>query len=137
MGLYVPLLEFNLDVQLGFKLRIPGSPSQAGGAIGKKWAEDLPFAIRKTARIVGHSELLQYMTQSVQTKILLVDDFSDSSKARKKQNFLDDLANSDPAVRLYSEGRATGPPEDTSKFEHSEFIIVSKMQNALARSAVA
>jgi len=45
-------------------------------------------------------------------KILLVDDFSDSSKARKKQNFLDDLSNSGPAVRLYREGRATGPPED-------------------------
>jgi hypothetical protein len=28
------------------------------------------------------------------------------------QNFLDDLSNSGPAVRLYREGRATGPPED-------------------------
>jgi hypothetical protein len=51
------------------------------------------------------------MTQSVQIKILLVDDFSDSSKARKKQHFLDDLSNSGPAVRLYGEGRATGPPK--------------------------
>jgi hypothetical protein len=50
---------------------LPGSPSRAGGAIGKKWAEDLPFAIRKTARIIGHCELLQYMTQSVQIEILL------------------------------------------------------------------
>jgi len=33
---------------------------------------------------------------------------------RKKQNFLDDLSNSGPAVRLPSEGRATGPPEDPS-----------------------
>jgi hypothetical protein len=38
-------------------------------------------------------------------------DFSDSSKARK-QNVLDDLSNSGPAVRLYREGRPTGPPED-------------------------
>jgi hypothetical protein len=37
----------------------------------------LPFAIRKTARIIGHSELLQYMTRSVQIEILLMDDFSD------------------------------------------------------------
>jgi len=58
----------------------------------------------------GHSELLQYMTQSVQIKILLVDDFSASLKARKKQNFLDDLSISGPAVRLYREGRAIGPP---------------------------
>lgn len=34
------------------------------------------------------------------------------SKARKKKNFLDDLSNSGPAVRLYREGRATGPPKD-------------------------
>jgi hypothetical protein len=32
--------------------------------------------------------------------------------ARKKQNFLDDLSNSGPAVRLHSEGRATARPED-------------------------
>jgi hypothetical protein len=58
------------------------------------------------------------MAQSVQIKILLVDEFSDSSKARKKQNFLDDL--SGPAVRLYREGRATGPPEDRySRMEKS------------------
>jgi hypothetical protein len=30
----------------------------------------------------------------------------------KKQNFLDGVSNSNPAVRLYREGRATGPPED-------------------------
>jgi hypothetical protein len=35
----------------------------------------LPFAIRKTARIIGHSELLQYMTRSVQIELLLVDGF--------------------------------------------------------------
>jgi hypothetical protein len=29
---------------------------------------------------------------------------------RKKKNFRDDLSNSGPAVRLYGEGRATGPP---------------------------
>jgi hypothetical protein len=45
-------------------------------------------------------------------QILLVDDSSGSSKVRKKQNFLDDLSNSGPAVRLDREGRATGPPED-------------------------
>ena len=37
-----------------------------------------------------------------------------SSKALKK-NFLDDLSNSGPAVRLSSEGRAIGPPEDRFK----------------------
>jgi hypothetical protein len=31
---------------------------------------------------------------------------------RKKKNFLGDLSNSGPAVRLYREGRATGPPKD-------------------------
>ena len=30
----------------------------------------------------------------------------------RPENFLDTLSNSGPAVRLYSEGRATGPPED-------------------------
>ena len=35
-----------------------------------------------------------------------------SLQSRKNQNFLDDLSNSGPAVRRYSEGRATGPPED-------------------------
>ena len=39
-------------------------------------------------------------------------------KARKKQNFLGDLSNSGPAVRLYREGRATGPPED--RYERME-----------------
>jgi hypothetical protein len=34
------------------------------------------------------------MTQSVQTKSLLVDEFSDSSKARDKKKILDDLSNS-------------------------------------------
>ena len=48
----------------------------------------------------------------IRARHLLVDDFSDSSEARKKQNFLDDLSNSGPAVRLYREGRATGPSED-------------------------
>jgi hypothetical protein len=33
----------------------------------------------------------------------------------KKQNFLDGLSNSGPALRLYREGRATGPPEDKSQ----------------------
>jgi hypothetical protein len=33
----------------------------------------------------------------------------------KKQNFLEGLSNSGPAVRLYCEGRATGPPEDKSQ----------------------
>jgi hypothetical protein len=47
-------------------------------------------------------------------KILLVDDFSDSSEARKEQNFLDDLSNSGPAVRLYCEGGANARPEDHS-----------------------
>jgi len=37
-----------------------------------------------------------------------------SSKALKK-NFLDDLSNSGPAVRLYGEGRATGPPKTKNK----------------------
>jgi hypothetical protein len=37
-----------------------------------------------------------------------------SSKARKRQNFLDDLSNSGAAVRLYDEGRAIGPPESVS-----------------------
>jgi hypothetical protein len=36
----------------------------------------------------------------------------DSAKARKKQIFLDHLSNSGSAVRLYGEGRITGPPED-------------------------
>jgi hypothetical protein len=31
---------------------------------------------------------------------------------RRPENFLGTLSNSGPAVRLYSEGRATGPPED-------------------------
>src|SRR5271155_3390905 len=31
-------------------------------------------------------------------------------KCAKNQHFLDDLSNSGPAVRLYSEGRTTGPP---------------------------
>jgi hypothetical protein len=35
-----------------------------------------------------------------------------SFKARKKQNFLGDLSNSGPAVRLCREGRATARPED-------------------------
>jgi hypothetical protein len=30
----------------------------------------------------------------------------------KEAFFLDDLSNFSPAVRLHSEGRATGPPED-------------------------
>jgi hypothetical protein len=30
----------------------------------------------------------------------------------KRQNFLDDLSNSSPAVRQYSEGKATGLSED-------------------------
>ncbi len=34
------------------------------------------------------------------------------SKPCKKKTFLDDLSNSGPAVRLYREGRATGPPKD-------------------------
>src|SRR5229473_2525025 len=34
---------------------------------------------------------------------------------RKKKNFLDDLSNSGPAVRLSSEGRATGPPQTYRK----------------------
>jgi len=29
----------------------------------------------------------------------------------RPENFLDTLSNSGPAVRLYGEGRATGPPE--------------------------
>ena len=35
-----------------------------------------------------------------------------SFKARKKQNFLDNLSNSGPAVRLYDEAKATPGPED-------------------------
>jgi hypothetical protein len=31
---------------------------------------------------------------------------------RGSKNFLDDLSNSGPAVRLYVEGRAIGPPKD-------------------------
>jgi hypothetical protein len=38
-----------------------------------------------------------------------------SSKARMKQNFLDHLSNSGPAVRLYGEGGAIGPPESDSR----------------------
>ena len=34
---------------------------------------------------------------------------------RPEKNFLDDLSNSGPAVRLYREGRATGPPEDRDR----------------------
>jgi len=30
----------------------------------------------------------------------------------EEKTFLDDLSNSGPAVRLYGEGRATGPPKD-------------------------
>ena len=31
--------------------------------------------------------------------------------AGRTKNFLDDLSNSGPVVRRYSEGKATGPPE--------------------------
>jgi hypothetical protein len=34
---------------------------------------------------------------------------------RKKQNFLDDVSNCTPAVRLYREGRATGPPKTVTR----------------------
>jgi hypothetical protein len=37
---------------------------------------------------------------------------SATSGWRPQQNFLDDLSNSGPAVRLYREGTATGPPAD-------------------------
>src|ERR1035438_549162 len=40
------------------------------------------------------------------------------STQQRPENFLDDLPNSGPAVRLYSEVRATGPPEDRYRRSH-------------------
>jgi hypothetical protein len=45
------------------------------------------------------------------------------SKARKKKNSFDDLSNSGPVVRLYREGRATGPaatPLQEEDLDHSK-----------------
>jgi hypothetical protein len=36
----------------------------------------------------------------------------------RTKKILDDLSNSGPAVRLYGEGRATGPPEDRYRKSH-------------------
>jgi hypothetical protein len=62
-----------------------------------------------------------------------VDDFSDSPKARKKKNFLDDLSNSGPAVRLYREGRATGPPKGRYKREDRYDYDPSAEDEAMSR----
>src|SRR5215831_11274719 len=41
-----------------------------------------------------------------------------STQQRPEKISWDDLSNSGPAVRLYSEGRATGPPEDRYRRSH-------------------
>jgi len=38
------------------------------------------------------------------------------STQQRPENFLDGLSNSGPAVRLYREGRATGPPEVMTQY---------------------
>src|SRR5215469_12816839 len=58
-------------------------------------------------------------------------------KRDKSQNLLDDLSNSSLAVRLYGEGRATGPPADHHTLE-DRYVILSRFKAcspiAVARS---